>query len=151
MDWKLVAAASVFGLFMIYRFRPVFSARRGRRLGLAEALKRVDAAKTNADRATALADAGDACAASIGRTTGAVGYYLRAMRANPSSAELVERAAHGLSRRPHSLESLLWQINKSLSNQHMVIEKFQEENVSYIEAASSCGAPDIVEALAQRT
>jgi hypothetical protein len=30
------------------------------------------------------------------------------MRANPSSSEIVERAAKGLARRPHALESLLW-------------------------------------------
>jgi len=44
----------------------------------------------------------------VGRTTGAVGYYTRAMRANPSSVEIVDRAAKGLARRPRALEQLLW-------------------------------------------
>jgi hypothetical protein len=107
MDWKLIAAATVFGLYVIYRFRPVLAGR-GSRASLADARKKIESAKTDAERAEALAAAGDACARSVGRTTGAIGYYLRAMRANPASAELVERAATGLARRPHALEQLLW-------------------------------------------
>jgi len=38
----------------------------------------------------------------------AIGYYLRAMRVNPRSASLIERASKGLARRPRALESLLW-------------------------------------------
>jgi predicted O-linked N-acetylglucosamine transferase (SPINDLY family) len=108
MDWKLIAAATVFGLYIIYRFRPIFSGGRTGLAALAEARKRIDAAKTDEERALALAAAGDACAATVGRTTGAVGYYTRAMRANPASVEIVERAAAGLSRRPRALEQLMW-------------------------------------------
>jgi hypothetical protein len=108
MDWKLVAAATVFGLYVIYRFRPVLRNRGRARATLAEARKRIESAKTGAERADALAAAGDACAQTVGRTTGAVGYYLRAMRENPTSAVLVDRAAIALARRPHALEQLLW-------------------------------------------
>jgi len=38
----------------------------------------------------------------------ALGYYLRAMRTDPTATEPVKRAAHGLARRPRALESLLW-------------------------------------------
>jgi hypothetical protein len=113
MDWHvpLVVATLVFFAFTVWRVRPAFlTERRGhpRRIALRDARKRIDEAKTDAERALALCDAGDACARAIGRTTGAIGYYLRAMRVNPASSEIVERAAAGLSRRPHALESLLW-------------------------------------------
>jgi hypothetical protein len=112
MTWNLplVITAGVFVLFLLYRLRPVMpgSRRAGAGGALREAKKRIEAAKDDATRALALADAGDACARSVGRTTGAVGYYLRAMRTDPSSAALVDRAAAALARRPHALESLLW-------------------------------------------
>jgi hypothetical protein len=113
MDWHvpLVVATLVFFAFTVWRVRPAFfSGRRGHpvRVALREAKKRIDEAKTDGERALALCDAGDACARSIGRTTGAIGYYLRAMRVNPASSDIVERAAAGLARRPRALESLLW-------------------------------------------
>jgi len=112
MTWNLplVVTAGVFVLFLLYRLRPAMPGSRkgGAGVALREAKKRIEAAKDDAARALALADAGDACARSVGRTTGAVGYYLRAMRTNPASAALVERATVALARRPHALESLLW-------------------------------------------
>jgi hypothetical protein len=113
MDWHLplVVATVVFFAFMVWRVRPRFlTQRRGAsvRQALRDAKRRVEEAKTDEERALALCDAGDACAHSLGRTTGAIGYYLRAMRVLPASADIVERAAAGLSRRPYALESLLW-------------------------------------------
>jgi hypothetical protein len=110
LNLPLVIAAGVFVAFLLWRLRPVFPGgkRDGTLAALREAKKRLEAAKDDKTRALALADAGDACARSLARTTGAVGYYLRAMRADPSSAELVDRAAHALTRRPYALESLLW-------------------------------------------
>jgi hypothetical protein len=112
MTWNLplVITAGVFVLFLLYRLRPAMQGTRrgGAGVALREAKKRIEDAKGDAARALALADAGDACAQSVGRTTGAVGYYLRAMRTNPESAALVERAGVALARRPHALESLLW-------------------------------------------
>jgi hypothetical protein len=112
MTWNLplVVTTGVFVLFLLYRLRPAMPGTRrgGAGVALREAKKRIEEAKNDAARALALADAGDACARSVGRTTGAVGYYLRAMRTNPTSAALVERAAIALARRPHALESLFW-------------------------------------------
>ena len=75
---------------------------------LRAAKQRVVAAKTEEERALALCDAGDVAATGLAGTDSAVGYYLRAMRTNPHSAELVARSAKGLARRPRALESLLW-------------------------------------------
>src|SRR4051794_10671227 len=113
MDWHipLLVSALLFVAFMLWRMRPDFGSRAGNgatAATLREAKQRIESAKDDKARALALCDAGDACAQSIGRTTGAVGYYLRAMRADPTSAAIVERAAAGLARRPHALESLLW-------------------------------------------
>jgi hypothetical protein len=112
MNWQipLVIAAALFGGFMIWRIRPALREPRttaAARGALRDAKKRIEATTTAKDRALALSDAGDACAASF-RTTSAIGYYLRAMRADPTSSALVQRAAMGLGRRPHALESLLW-------------------------------------------
>ncbi len=113
MDWHLplVIATALFLAFMVWRVRPALSRGRGarpRRGALREAQKRIEGAKTPQEKALALSDAGDACAYALGRATGAIGYYLRAMRSDPASAEIVERAARGLARRPRALESLLW-------------------------------------------
>ncbi len=112
MDWNvpLVVAALVFLSFLVWRMRPALSSSRvprPKRGALREAKKKIEGARTPAERALALADAGDVCAA-IGRATGATGYYLRAMRSDPASAAIVDRAARGLVRRPYTLESLLW-------------------------------------------
>jgi hypothetical protein len=107
-ELPLVLAAVLFASFMVWRMRPAMGPARGAgRAALRAAKARIDAATSPKERALALCDAGDACAMSLGATS-AVGYYLRAMRADPTSATLVERAARGLLRRPHSLESLLW-------------------------------------------
>src|SRR4029079_4206218 len=49
----------------------------------------------------------DACAR-LGRTSAAVAYYLRALRADPGSKEIASRAAEGLARRPAALEKVMW-------------------------------------------
>ena len=69
---------------------------------------KIEAAKTDADKANALCEAADACALAFGRSEAAASYYLRAMRLIPASADLVERAIQGLEHRPRALESLLW-------------------------------------------
>jgi hypothetical protein len=112
MDWNLplLISAGVFVVFLLWKVRPSFGARRDGsvRAALREAKKRVAEAKSDEERARALCDAADACAAGIAGAGSAVGYYLRAMRVNPRSAELVDRASKGLARRPRALESLLW-------------------------------------------
>jgi hypothetical protein len=107
-ELPLVVAAVLFAVFMAWRTRPALGPSRSvGRAALKAAKTRIEVAKTPEERALALCDAGDASASSL-RASSAVGYYLRAMRADPTSAALVERAARGLARRPHSLEGLLW-------------------------------------------
>ena len=108
--WLLLSTA-IFAAFLLFRMRPALSGRRGQsavRAALRDAQDRAAKSTTPQERARALADAGDACARSIARTNGAVGFYLRAMRTDPTSPDLVSRAAEALQRRPRALESLLW-------------------------------------------
>jgi hypothetical protein len=112
MQWNapLAVASAVFVLFLLWKLRPHLDSGggSGRTVALKEAKARVTAAKTDEERALALCDAGDAAAGRFQGSESAIGYYLRAMRASPQSAELVTRAAKGLARRPRALESLLW-------------------------------------------
>jgi len=110
MDWHvlLVITAALFGGFVIFKFRPVISTARGSkgaRARLRDAKERVSKASSQAERALALADAADAATPA---RSAAIGYYLRAMRLDPTSVVLVNRAAAALARRPRALESLLW-------------------------------------------
>ena len=113
MTWQLVlgVVAALFGAFIVWQNRPSLGPRRvgkARREALAAARAKIASATTPRERAEALCDAGDSSAFAVLSPTSAVGYYLRAMRSDPSSADPVVRAAKGLSRRPRTLESLLW-------------------------------------------
>jgi hypothetical protein len=110
IDWQipLLVSAVIFAAFMVFKMRPaVTPGARATAAALNDAKKRLEAAKDDAARALALADAGDA-SARLGRTNGAVGFYLRALRADPQSVAIVERAATSLARRPGALELLMW-------------------------------------------
>jgi hypothetical protein len=74
---------------------------------LGEAEARIEAAKDDATRGAALADAGDACMR-LGRLNSAAGFYSRALRMDARSATLVGRAEVALARRSSSLELLMW-------------------------------------------
>jgi len=106
-DWSipLVVATAVFLAFLLWRIRPFVGGSGGGagREALRAAQDRVEAAKTEPERALALCDA-----AELMRAGEARGMYLRAMRADPASADVVARAVAGLTRRPRALESLLW-------------------------------------------
>ncbi len=113
MTWNvpLVVATFAFVLFLLWKLRPAHSARAegGRaRAALRAAKQRLESAKTDEERALALCDAGEAVATGLASGDSAIGYYLRAMRASPASADLVARAAKGLARKPRALESLRW-------------------------------------------
>lgn len=112
MSWQIPLAivASVFLLVVLWQNRPAFivRSRPSLRVALKEARARIEGAKDEPARALALCDAGDACALALGRSGSAIGYYLRAMRCDPHSVAIVDRAAKGLARRPRALESLLW-------------------------------------------
>ena len=117
LDWHtpLLVSAIAFAAFMVFRFRPVVSGPGRASAALLKAAKqRILAAKDDASRANALADAADACAR-LGRFRAAVSYYLRALRSNPTSHELALRASEGLARRPAALEKVMW---RQLANTH---------------------------------
>jgi hypothetical protein len=110
LDWQipLLISAIAFALFLVFKMRPPMTAD-GREMATAlrEAQKRIEEAKDEHAKAKALCDAADACAR-LGRYNGAVGFFLRAMRADPHSKEIVERAATALAKRPRALEKVMW-------------------------------------------
>jgi hypothetical protein len=112
MTWNapLVVASVVFVVFLAWKLRPAWGmgGGAGKRAAIRAAKEKVEAAKSDVERALALCEAGDAVAAGLAGGESAVGYYLRAMRTSPQSADLVLRAAKGLARKPRALESLLW-------------------------------------------
>lgn len=104
----LLVSAIAFAAFMVFRFRPVISGDgRASAALLKTAKERILGAKDDASRASALADAADACV-KLGRTSAAVAYYLRALRALPRSEEIAHRAAEGLAHKPAALEKVMW-------------------------------------------
>jgi tetratricopeptide (TPR) repeat protein len=112
VDWHtplpLLLSAIAFAAFMVFRFRPVLSGDGRASAALLKTAKlHILAAKDDASRGRALADAADACA-KLGRFRAAVSYYLRALRADPTSDELAHRAAEGLARKPAALEKVMW-------------------------------------------
>lgn len=107
-DWSipLIVATAAFLAVLVWRVRPVIGW--GRAPGasadaIREAHARIEAAKSEQDRAVALCEA-----ATLVGPRGARGLYLRAMRADPRSVAVIEQAAAALSRRPRALEALLW-------------------------------------------
>jgi hypothetical protein len=102
----LVIAAGVFFAVLVWRVRPVIGF--GRRPGVSKEavrghLARAEAAKDEHERALALCDAADLFTAG-----GARGLYLRALRADPASLQVVQRTVTGLAKRPRALEHVLW-------------------------------------------
>ncbi|WP_394825999.1 hypothetical protein [Pendulispora albinea] len=112
-SYVLLAATLVFAVYLVFRFRPsVFSrsrraSRGAARTALRDAKARLHLATTDEARAACLGDAAEA-SANAGLANGAVGYYIRAMRLEPHSAALVDRAASSLAEHPRALETLLW-------------------------------------------
>jgi len=110
MTVALLVVALAFCALVLTRTWPRMGKRRNVPLGAAlkAARAKIDAAKTDQEKADALCEAADACALAFGRSEAAASYYLRAMRMLPASAELVERAIENLEHRPRALEALLW-------------------------------------------
>jgi hypothetical protein len=106
----LVLATAAFLAVLLWRVRPVILGRERKvvRDALRSAHARVAAAKDDAERAVALCDAAELVARGIGGPARAAALFQRAMRAAPTSVEVVERAAKTLSHRPRTLEALLW-------------------------------------------
>jgi hypothetical protein len=112
-DWSIPLSLSTaaFLAWVIWSVRPAIGWRRRRRvprMALSEARARIESARDPRDRALALCEAADLRAKTIAGAASATGLYLRAMRSDPLSAEIVNRAAAGLASRPRTLESLLW-------------------------------------------
>ena len=106
-DWSipLVIAAVAFLAVVLWRFRPFVGALDDGKAGATppELQAKLEGAKSEAERAVLLCEAAEATT-----PRGAVALFLRAMRADPSSVEVVKRVVQGLSRRPRALESVLW-------------------------------------------
>jgi hypothetical protein len=102
----LLLATGAFLAVLIWRVRPQLGW--GRQAGASrrevrEAKARIEATKNDAERARALCDAADLLA-----PASAEGYFLRAVRAAPTSTEVIERVVAGLGKKPRILESVLW-------------------------------------------
>ncbi len=113
LSTPLVVAAAAFLLVLLWRVRPAFPwgwgpRRRASREALRDAQVQIESTTDPRARARALCDAADLKARGVGGASSAAGLYLRAMRTDPSSADVVGRAVAGLAARPRALESLLW-------------------------------------------
>jgi hypothetical protein len=112
-EWSvpLIVATTGFLVVLLWRVRPLTDGlffwdapRRGAsREAIRDAHARIESARSEQERAVELCDAAD-----LVRAASAKGLYLRAMRADPASVDVIRRAAGGLARRPRALESLLW-------------------------------------------
>lgn len=111
IPWRaaLLVVAGAFIVFLLAKLLPLTPRRAGASPGLLEARARVRSAATPRDRAIALCDAAEAALAQPFGSTRAAAYFMRAMRADPTFAGSVERAASALARRrARLLEKLLW-------------------------------------------
>jgi hypothetical protein len=119
LELPLVVAAAAFGAFMVWKHRPVGLLGRSHEgrderdeaaASRAEAMlgARLSDAATPAAKALVLCDAADAAAGQLGKAALVRALYLRALRTDPRSAEIVQRASRTLARRPRTLAALLW-------------------------------------------
>jgi hypothetical protein len=110
MDWRvaLTVAAVGFLLFLVIKMRPVARRPAGLSATVKAARARAHAATNTAERIKALCDAGTA-AAQLGRWTASAGFFLRAMRQDPTNVATVEAMTDALAeRRPRLCEKILW-------------------------------------------
>ncbi|WP_437489984.1 hypothetical protein WME75_12055 [Sorangium sp. So ce1014] len=111
IGWRHVLAgvAALFILFLVVKMRPARRRRDALSAEVQAARERARRATTPRERAEALCDAGVQAMRSGRRVTAAVGFFVRAMRADPASARVIELASGALSRRrPRLLEKILW-------------------------------------------
>ncbi len=108
----LILATAAFLAVLLWRVRPALSPAASSngvpRGPAAKPRSRIDSAPDERARALAICDAADLVARRIGGGVSAKGLYLRALRSDGRSAELVARAVLGLARRPRTLEAVLW-------------------------------------------
>lgn len=111
LGWRYVLAgvAALFLLFLLVKMRPALRRRNALSAEVQAARERARRATTPRERAEALCDAGGAALRSSRRVTAAVGFFVRAMRADPTSARVIELTSGALARRrPRLLEKILW-------------------------------------------
>ncbi|WP_437602234.1 hypothetical protein WMF28_11450 [Sorangium sp. So ce590] len=111
IGWRHVLAgvAALFILFLMVKMRPARRRRDALSAEVQAARERARRATTPRERAEALCDAGVQAMRSGRRVTAAVGFFVRAMRADPASARVIELASGALARRrPRLLEKILW-------------------------------------------
>lgn len=111
LGWRyaLAGAAALFILFLLIKMRPVRRHRDALSAEVQTARERARRATTPAERAEALCDAGALAVRGGRRMTAAVGFFLRAMRAEPTSARVIELTVASLAKaRPRVLEKILW-------------------------------------------
>jgi hypothetical protein len=114
MAWHhivLVVLAALFALSLLLRYRP----RLGRRRqavpdpGIAEARARARGAKSPVERAQAFVLVAQRTGKRASGITAATGFYLRALKADPTSCDAIAGLCSLLERRrPEMLEALLW-------------------------------------------
>lgn len=113
IPWRtaLIVVAAAFIVFLLAKMLPGRAKRAEGAASLSAAKGKVRGAKTDRERAEALCEAAASAMAlplTFGGARGAA-YFLRAMRADPTWAGSVERAAVALlPRRAHTLEKILW-------------------------------------------
>jgi hypothetical protein len=112
-DWStpLVLATAAFLMLVVWRVRPALPwgpNRRASREALQTARAVIESASDDQTRALALCDAADVIVKRVTGSANATGLFLRALRADPKSVEVVRRTVAGLAKRPRALESVLW-------------------------------------------
>ncbi|WP_437768699.1 hypothetical protein WMF27_12130 [Sorangium sp. So ce281] len=111
IGWRHVLAgvAALFILFLVVKMRPARRRRDALSAEVQAARERARRAATPRERAEALCDAGVQAMHGGRRATAAVGFFVRAMRADPTSARVIELASGALAKRkPRLLEKILW-------------------------------------------
>jgi hypothetical protein len=107
----IVVAAAAFVLFLSWKYRPTFgrAARRPADADVRAARERARLAKSPREKADAFVLAAQVAAGEPDGLTAALGYYVRAMRADPTACEPLQGLRDLLERkRPELLESVLW-------------------------------------------
>jgi hypothetical protein len=103
----MVAVAMLFVLFLVAKMRPTLGIRGALGAEVKEARARAYAAKDPRAKSEALCEAGR-LAAGARRWTAAAGFFLRAMSADPASADAISQTAMALAPRRRLLEKIIW-------------------------------------------